>query len=159
MFSDISVVGISGFIYLYSNRRDKISYFSKTVDEDENISIYNIYKGIRQQKTHVVYRNITLSALRNEEGTELSLGSLTRGFCPRVNITVADETIDIPLDIRLLIDAAGKKGPSKRRWSQLPMQSIQSGVWEEPIQRACSYQILLGRSITSYTKDCSITLR
>ena len=108
MFPDISVVGISSFIYLYSNRRDMISYFSKAVDEDENISIYNIYKGARQQKTYVVYRNITLSALRNGEGTELSLGSLTRGFCPRVNITVADETIDIPIDIRLLISAANK---------------------------------------------------
>ena len=47
MFPDISVVGINSFFYLYSNRRDKISYFSKTVDEDENISIYNTYKGAR----------------------------------------------------------------------------------------------------------------
>ena len=47
MFPDISVVGISGFFYLYSNRGDKIPYFSKAVDEDENISIYNIYKGVR----------------------------------------------------------------------------------------------------------------
>ena len=46
--------------------------------------------------------------MRNGEGTELSLGSLTRGFYPRVNITVADETIDIPIDIRLLIGAANK---------------------------------------------------
>ena len=83
-------------------------YFSKAVDEDENISIYNTYKGARQQQTYVVYRNITLSALRNEEGTELSLGSLTRGFYPRVNITVTDETLDIPIDIRLLVGAANK---------------------------------------------------
>ena len=47
MFPDISVVGISGFFHLYSNSRDKIPYFSKAVDEDENISIYNIYKGVR----------------------------------------------------------------------------------------------------------------
>ena len=47
MFPDMSVVGISGFFYLYSNRRDKIPYFSKEVDEDENISIYNTYKGAR----------------------------------------------------------------------------------------------------------------
>ena len=34
------------------------------------------------------------------------MGSLTRGFCPRVNITVTDETLDIPIDIRLLVGAA-----------------------------------------------------
>ena len=108
MFPDISVVGISSFFYLYSNRRDKIPYFNKAVDEDENISIYNTYKGTRQQQTYVVYRNITLSALRNGEGTKLSLGSLTRGFYPRVNIIVADEILDIPIDIRLLVGAANK---------------------------------------------------
>ena len=108
MFLDISVVDISGFFYLYSNRRDKIPYFSKTVDEDENISIYNTYKGARQQQTHVVYRNITLSALQNGKGTELSLGSLTRGFYPRANIIVTDKTLDIPIDIRLLVGAANK---------------------------------------------------
>ena len=47
MFPDISVEGISSFIHLYSNRGDKIAYFSKAVDEDENISIYNTYKGAR----------------------------------------------------------------------------------------------------------------
>ena len=47
MFSDINVVGISSFFYLYSNRGDKIPYFSKAVDEDANISIYNTYKGAR----------------------------------------------------------------------------------------------------------------
>ena len=36
------------------------------------------------------------------------MGSLTREFCPRVNITVADETLDIPIDIRLLVGAANK---------------------------------------------------
>ena len=36
------------------------------------------------------------------------MGSLTRGFCPRVNITVADETLDIPIDIRPLVGAADK---------------------------------------------------
>ena len=46
--------------------------------------------------------------MRNGEGTELSLGSLTRGFCPRVNIIVADETLDIPIDIRPLVGAANK---------------------------------------------------
>ena len=46
--------------------------------------------------------------MRNGEGTELSLGSLTRGFYPRVNIIVADETLDIPIDIRLLVGAANK---------------------------------------------------
>ena len=49
-----------------------------------------------------------LSALRNREGTEPSLGSLTRGFCPRANITVSDETLDIPIDIRPLVGAANK---------------------------------------------------
>ena len=47
MFPDMSVVGINSFFYLYSNRGDKIPYFSKAVDEDENISIYNTYKGVR----------------------------------------------------------------------------------------------------------------
>ena len=47
IFPDISVVGISGFFHLYSNRGDKMPYFSKAVDEDENISIYNTYKGAR----------------------------------------------------------------------------------------------------------------
>ena len=47
MFPDMSVVGISSFFYLYSNRGDKMPYFSKAVDEDENISIYNTYKGAR----------------------------------------------------------------------------------------------------------------
>ena len=47
MFPDISVVGISSFFYLSSNRGDKMPYFSKAVDEDENISIYNTYKGAR----------------------------------------------------------------------------------------------------------------
>ena len=108
MFLDISVVGISSFFHLYSNRGNKIPYLSKTVDEDENKKIYNTYRGARQQQTYVVYRNITLSALRNEEGTELSLGSLTRGFYPRVNITVTDETLYIPIDIRLLVGAANK---------------------------------------------------
>ena len=108
MFSDMSIVGISGFFHLHSNRGDKMPYFSKAVDEDENISIYNTYKGARQQQTYVVYRNITPSALRNREGTELSLGSLTRGFYPRANIIVADETLDIPIDIRLLVGAANK---------------------------------------------------
>ena len=83
-------------------------YFSKAVDKDENISIYNTYKDARLQWTHVVYRNITPSALRNGEGTKPSLGSLIRGFCPRVNITVTDETLDIPIDIRLLVGAADK---------------------------------------------------
>ena len=46
--------------------------------------------------------------LRNGEGTELSLGSLIKRFYPRANITVTDETIDIPIDIRLLVDAANK---------------------------------------------------
>ena len=46
--------------------------------------------------------------MRNGEGTELSLGSLTKGFYPKVNIIVADETLDIPIDIRLLIGAANK---------------------------------------------------
>ena len=46
--------------------------------------------------------------MRNGEGTELSLGSLTRGFYPRANITVIDETLDIPIDIRLLVGAANK---------------------------------------------------
>ena len=46
--------------------------------------------------------------MRNEEGTELSLGSLTRGFYPRANITVADETLDIPIDIRLLVGSVNK---------------------------------------------------
>ena len=36
------------------------------------------------------------------------MDSLTRGFYPRANITVADETFDIPIDIRLLVDAANK---------------------------------------------------
>ena len=36
------------------------------------------------------------------------MGSLTRGFYPRVNITVTDETLDIPIDIRLLVGAANK---------------------------------------------------
>ena len=106
MFPDMSIVGISGFFHLHSNRGDKMPYFSKAVDEDENISIYDTYEGARWQWTHVVYRNITPSALRNGEGTELSLGSLTRGFCPRANITVADETLDIPIDIRLPVGAA-----------------------------------------------------
>ena len=83
-------------------------YFSKTIDEDESILVYNIYKVARQQQTYVVYRNITLSALRNEEGTELSLDSLIRGFYSRVDIIVTDETLDIPIDIRLLVDAANK---------------------------------------------------
>ena len=47
MFPDISVVDISSFFHLYSNRGDKMPYFSKAVDEDENISIYNTYKGVR----------------------------------------------------------------------------------------------------------------
>ena len=47
IFPDISVVGIGGFFHLYSNRGDKIPYFSKAVDEDENISMYNTYKGAR----------------------------------------------------------------------------------------------------------------
>ena len=34
------------------------------------------------------------------------MGSLTRGFYPRANITVADETLDIPIDIRPLVGAA-----------------------------------------------------
>ena len=46
--------------------------------------------------------------MRNGEGTELSLGSLTRGFYPRVNIIVTDEPLDIPIDIRLLVGAANK---------------------------------------------------
>ena len=46
--------------------------------------------------------------MRNEEETEPSLGSLTRGFYPRANITVTDETLDIPIDIRLLVNAANK---------------------------------------------------
>ena len=36
------------------------------------------------------------------------MGSLTRGFYPRANIIVADETLDIPIDIRLLIGATNK---------------------------------------------------
>ena len=36
------------------------------------------------------------------------MGSLTRGFYPRANIIVADETLDIPIDIRLLVGAADK---------------------------------------------------
>ena len=36
------------------------------------------------------------------------MGSLTRGFCPRANITVTDESLDIPIDIMLLIGAANK---------------------------------------------------
>ena len=36
------------------------------------------------------------------------MGSLTRGFYPRANIIVTDETLDIPIDIRLLIGAANK---------------------------------------------------
>ena len=36
------------------------------------------------------------------------MSSLTRGFCPRVNIIVADETLDISIDIRLLVGAANK---------------------------------------------------
>ena len=36
------------------------------------------------------------------------MGSLTRGFYPRANITVADETLDIPIDIRLLVGAANE---------------------------------------------------
>ena len=46
--------------------------------------------------------------MRNGEGIELSLGSLTKGFYPRVNIIVTNETLDIPIDIRLLVDAANK---------------------------------------------------
>ena len=46
--------------------------------------------------------------MRNREGTELSLGSLIRGFYPKVNIIVTDETLDIPIDIRLLVDTANK---------------------------------------------------
>ena len=46
--------------------------------------------------------------MRNGEGTEPSLGSLTRGFCPKANITVTDETLDIPIDIRLLVGAVDK---------------------------------------------------
>ena len=46
--------------------------------------------------------------MRNGEGTELSLGSLTRGFYPRANIIITDETLDIPIDIRLLVGAANK---------------------------------------------------
>ena len=49
MFPDMSVVGISSFFHLHSNRGDKMPYFSKAVDEDENISIYNTYKGARWQ--------------------------------------------------------------------------------------------------------------
>ena len=47
MFPDMSVVGISGFFHLHSNRGDKMPHFSKAVDEDENISIYNTHKGAR----------------------------------------------------------------------------------------------------------------
>ena len=36
------------------------------------------------------------------------MGSLTRGFYPRVNIIVTDETLDIPIDIRLVVGAANK---------------------------------------------------
>ena len=36
------------------------------------------------------------------------MGSLTREFCPRANITVTNETLDIPIDIRLLVGAANK---------------------------------------------------
>ena len=46
--------------------------------------------------------------MRNGEGTELFLGSLIKEFCPRVNIIVTDDTLDIPIDIRLLVDAANK---------------------------------------------------
>ena len=46
--------------------------------------------------------------MRNGERTEPSLGLLTRGFYPRANITVTDETLDIPIDIRLLVGAADK---------------------------------------------------
>ena len=46
--------------------------------------------------------------MRNGEGTELFLGSLIKEFYPRVNIIVTDDTLDISIDIRLLVDAANK---------------------------------------------------
>ena len=36
------------------------------------------------------------------------MGSLIRGFYPRANIIVTDETLDIPIDIRLLVGSADK---------------------------------------------------
>ena len=33
---------------------------------------------------------------------------MIKGFCPRANIIVTDETLYIPIDIRLLVDAANK---------------------------------------------------
>ena len=47
MFPDMSVVGIGGFFYLHGNRGDKMPHFSKAVDEDENVSICDTYKGAR----------------------------------------------------------------------------------------------------------------
>ena len=46
--------------------------------------------------------------LRNKEGIELSLGLLIKRFYLRVNIIVINKTLDILIDIRLLVSAANK---------------------------------------------------
>ncbi len=47
MFSNVSVEAIDNFIDFYRSDKNKMSYLSKTIYENENVSIRNFYKDIR----------------------------------------------------------------------------------------------------------------
>ena len=64
VFLNVSVEGLSGLFRFYSYSKDYIPYLSKTVNEDEDILIGNSYIGTRRKGTYIVYRDVTLTALR-----------------------------------------------------------------------------------------------
>ena len=47
-FLYVNIKDINDFLYLYNKDKNKISYFNKTIDEDQNVLIYNFYKDIKR---------------------------------------------------------------------------------------------------------------
>jgi hypothetical protein len=63
-FSHILVKGVRCFFRFHGGREYEMSYFSKAIDEDEDISINNTHEGIWRQGFYVIHRHASPAELK-----------------------------------------------------------------------------------------------
>jgi len=80
-----------------------MSYLSKSVHDDEDVSVDYFYKNIRWKRVHVIHRNITRAAFGRGQKSESVLIALARGLGSSVSIVIVDEATDYFIYISLLI--------------------------------------------------------
>ena len=64
VFLNVSVEDLSGLFRFHGYSGDHMSYLNKTVNEDKDVLIGDFYIDARRKGVYIVYRDVTLMALR-----------------------------------------------------------------------------------------------